>query len=366
MNDDTDCFALDYTAARAKFVAAVATQNAAERTYTNPLPGPDGAALATDTAWFGPDDAARVMVLVSATHGVEGFCGAGAQVDWLRHGTTQPLPDNVAVLLVHAINPHGFAWLRRVTEEGIDLNRNWVDFTTTLPENPGYDTLADAIVPSAMTGAAFDTAETRLAAWRQQHGEPAFQTMLMAGQFKHPNGLFYGGTQLAWARRTLQQIMQDYRLATRDRVAVIDYHTGLGPYGTGEPICGHRPGTVGQTLTRAWYGDSLTEPFLGTSSSAPIAGLSQYGWLDALGDCATFIALEFGTYPPDSIFHALRAEHALYSNARPDWHAPATQRAKTALRHAYYPAKPDWHEMIIFRSRQVIRQTLSGLATDTS
>ena len=32
-------------------------------------------------------------------------------------------PD-LAVMMVHAINPYGFAWLRRTTEEGVDLNRN--------------------------------------------------------------------------------------------------------------------------------------------------------------------------------------------------------------------------------------------------
>ncbi|MEJ0064575.1 MAG: DUF2817 domain-containing protein [Caulobacteraceae bacterium] len=46
--------------------------------------------------------------------------------------------------MIHAINPYGFAWLRRVTEENIDLNRNWIDFSQPPPANPGYDELADA------------------------------------------------------------------------------------------------------------------------------------------------------------------------------------------------------------------------------
>ena len=78
-----------------------------------------------------------LLVTISATHGVEGFCGSGAQVDWLTLGGPEQLPAGVAALMVHAINPHGFAWLRRVTEEGVDLNRNFVDFTAPLPENAG-------------------------------------------------------------------------------------------------------------------------------------------------------------------------------------------------------------------------------------
>ena len=365
--DSQACFAPDYAAARTRFNAACADLGITSKAYANPNVGPAGEALATDAAWFGPVEAPRVLALVSGTHGVEGFCGAAAQLDWLHHGGPGALPGGVAVLLIHAINPHGFAWLRRVTEEGVDLNRNWIDFGESLPENRDYDDLADAIVPGALTGPVFDAAEARLAAWRAEHGELAFQVALNAGQFTQPSGLFYGGTGPSWARRTLEQIIEDDRLAQRDLVAVIDFHTGLGRYGTGEPICGHRPGTPGQAMTRTWYGDSLTEPFLGTSSSVPIVGLSQYGWLRALGDRVAFIALEFGTHEPETTFQALRADHWLHTQSDPKrgdlkWNAPETQRIKAQLRRAYYPAKEDWHELVIFRSRQVIRQALTGMA----
>ena len=35
------------------------------------------------------------------------------------------LPDDVAVLMIHLINPWGTAWMRRVNEDNIDLNRNY-------------------------------------------------------------------------------------------------------------------------------------------------------------------------------------------------------------------------------------------------
>ena len=362
--DTGACFAPDYATARRRFVAACGDHGVNARAYAHPRPGPAGEPLATDAAWFGPAEAARVLVLVSGTHGVEGFCGAAAQLDWLRRGGSGALPEGVALLSVHAINAHGFAWLRRVTEEGIDLNRNWVDFAAPLPENPGYDALADAIVPTALAGPAFDAAQARLAAWRDEHGDGAFRVMLNAGQFGHADGLFYGGRAPSGPRRILERIIADYRLAGRARVAVIDVHTGLGPHGHGEPICGHPPGTPGRASARAWYGDSLTEPFLGTSSSAPIVGLSQYGWLAALGDRVTFIALEFGTCDPDTTFQALRADHWLHARGDPAWHDPRTRRIKAALRRAYDPARTDWRELVIFRCRQVVRQALAGLAAD--
>ncbi len=106
--------------------------------------GPDGGDLSTDVAWIGPRDAERVLVMISATHGVEGFCGSGAQIDWLNRGEAARLSTGFGALLVHAINPYGFAWLRRVTHENVDLNRNWIDFAAPPPENGDYETLRAA------------------------------------------------------------------------------------------------------------------------------------------------------------------------------------------------------------------------------
>jgi Protein of unknown function (DUF2817) len=76
-------------------------------------PGPTGEELATDTAWVGPASAKKVLVTTSATHGVEGYFGSATQVEWLRRATGDTLPQDVAALHIHAINPYGFAWMRR-------------------------------------------------------------------------------------------------------------------------------------------------------------------------------------------------------------------------------------------------------------
>ena len=77
------CFAPDYAAARQRFRLACAKQGAPIRSYASATRGPSGEELATDVAWFGARDARTVMVLTAATHGIEGFCGSGAQLDWM-------------------------------------------------------------------------------------------------------------------------------------------------------------------------------------------------------------------------------------------------------------------------------------------
>ena len=56
--------------------------------------------------------------------------------------------DNLSIVLLHASNPYGFAWGRRVNEDNVDLNRNFVDFDAPLPENPGYNEIRHGIVRS--------------------------------------------------------------------------------------------------------------------------------------------------------------------------------------------------------------------------
>jgi Protein of unknown function (DUF2817) len=353
---DLTVFARAYPEAREKFLQAARAANAAVHPWPHPLAGPDGGTLATDTAWLGPAAAPRVMVVLSGTHGVEGLAGSGPQVDLLR--APPALPDGTAILLVHAVNPHGFAWLRRVTEENVDLNRNWVDFDQPLPANPGNDELHAHYVPASLAPAAIEAAESAIAAWCARAGEAAERVAYSSGQYAHPDGLFYGGRAPTWARRTSEAILARH-LAQARTVAIVDLHTGLGPYGYGEPICNHAPGSERVARARRWWGPSVTEPLRGTSSSQPKWGLTEFGYERALAHADIgFVALEFGTYPPTR--QVLRADAWLWKHGDP--RGPEAVAIRDALRDHFYPPFADWQEMVLFRSRQVFRQALAGLA----
>lgn len=353
----------DYREARSRFTDLCTRKAATLKTYLSTAKGPLGEDLATDVAWLGSTEAERVIVLVSATHGVEGFCGSAAQLDFLTSDLDMAADTGIAVMLVHALNPYGFAHLRRTTHEGIDLNRNGLDFSEPLPDNPGFEELADVMLPRELDGPIFEAAERAIAIFKEKHGDRAFEVARSAGQYTAPHHFFYGGKAPAEAMLTIAKLCSDYKLSERKSVAVIDYHTGLGPFGYGEPICGHKPGEVGQARCRAWYGESLGEPLLGTSSSVPIPGLSQYAWQRHIGkDIMTFIALEFGTYNRDRGRRVLRLDHWLHAYGNYDWQSAETQAIKSQIKHHYFPGSTDWIEMMLFRSRQIIGQTFKGLA----
>src|SRR6185436_12254685 len=167
-------FAASYSEARDKFLAAARVAGATTYRYDNAAKGPRGEALSTDVARLGPDDASRIVMTISSTHGVEGYCGSGFQVDWLASVGAAGLPRDTAAVMVHAINPYGFAWTRRVTEEGNDLNRNYVDHARPYPVNEGYLEIADWLIPKDLSEATLQAAETRLADYRRRVGDVAY------------------------------------------------------------------------------------------------------------------------------------------------------------------------------------------------
>ena len=74
----------------------------------------------TRVAWLGNEDAGKVMVLIAGTHGVEGHAGSAVQIDlWgLIEQRKVNLPEDVAILMIHPLNPFGYAWSRRCDEQG--------------------------------------------------------------------------------------------------------------------------------------------------------------------------------------------------------------------------------------------------------
>ncbi len=359
--NSADSFSPDYQTARVKFLDAALSAGVALDPIPHPERGPDGGALATDVAWIGPREAEAVLVMISATHGVEGFCGSGAQVDWLRREEYRALPDGCAVLMIHAINPYGFAWLRRVTNENVDLNRNWVDFNSPRPVNAGYDALADVICPTEWTAEVQASTGQALAAYAAEHGAMALQQALSGGQYRHPSGVFYGGGEPTWSRRTQTSIFERY-LRGAGRIAIIDYHTGLGPWGYGEQIVVERLGSDRFKRAAGWYGGAITSPLAGGgSTSADIAGdgLSSAPSVLSHAD-VTGMALEFGTKPVMEVLNAVRADNWLHAHGDPL--SPAGQAIKAEVREAFFGDADDWKGMIVGQSLLATRQALKGLA----
>jgi hypothetical protein len=352
---DTELFPANYLSGRQRWLAELGGEMPCF-SYPCSGRGPEGEALFTDTVWIGPEDATKVMVLIGGTHGVEGFAGSAIETDilCLLAGGHLVMPANTALLMVHALTPWGYAWLRRCDADGVDLNRNVVDFFKPLPENSGYEALKPAFLLT-------DTQQRKriFAEFEQLQGREALEKAISGGQYTDPVGPFYGGLVPAHGRLVIEDLLSKYSLQQRD-LAVIDLHTGLGSFGYGEIICDHQPDSPAIKVARLWYGDSVTLPLLGTSSSVPKLGLLDYAWHAIMNERSCYITLEFGTYRTDQLFEVLLRDHQLWAQSGNDL---ARLEHSQLMRQHFCPNDKAWREMVLFRARQVISQALRGIST---
>ena len=97
-------FSVNYQQARQKFITSSRVAGAEIDSFANSCSGIGGAGLFTDVASIGRAAAANVLVLMSGTHGVEGFAGSAIQCHWLPHLAAQLAKQpQLGVILIHAL-----------------------------------------------------------------------------------------------------------------------------------------------------------------------------------------------------------------------------------------------------------------------
>ena len=358
-----ESFSASYAQARVKFLEAAATAGLAIESHPHPLLGRDGEAIAMDVARDGAADADKLLIVTSACHGVEGYCGSGVQVfalhddEWRAKARAQ----GVAVLYVHALNPYGFSHIRRTTHENVDLNRNFHDFSKPLPVNEAYRELSPLLLPAQWPPDAQNDAA--MAQFIETRGATAFQAAISRGQHEFADGLFFGGTAPTWSNQTIRAVLRQHA-ARAKRVAWIDLHTGLGPSGLGERIFACKDDAAALARARTWWGGNgathVTSIYDGSSTSAFLTGLM---WMAFYEECPqaeyTGIAMEYGTVPWQDVTQALRGEHWLHKH--PNAPVDLARAIKQKLLDAFYTDTDAWKGQIISQARQSMLQAADGL-----
>lgn len=360
MNDPHTGFSKSYAQAREKFLNAAQAAGLQVDSHVHPLVGRDGETLAMDVVLDGAPDAPSLLVLSSACHGVEGYCGSGVQINALHnaHWRAAAKAQGVAVLYVHALNPYGFSHVRRVTHENVDINRNFQDFSKPLPDNAAYREIEPLLLPEAWPPDAANAAATQH--YIAERGIKAYQSAVSQGQHEFPDGLFFGGQAPTWSNLTLRQVLQKYG-QTCQKLAWIDLHTGLGPSGVGERIFACADDAAAYQRAKAWWGQGITSIYDGSSSSPMLTGLM---WMAAYQECPqaqyTGIALEYGTQPPDQVLQALRGDHWL--QLHPEAPDMLGQTIKQDLMNAFYTDTDAWRSQILEQAMDAMHQAVNGLS----
>jgi hypothetical protein len=358
----SDHFAPDYQSARQRFQARAEERGATLASHSIAERARDGAELAIDTAYLGPAEPECVITISSGLHGVEGFAGSAVQHQLLAEQLDGlSLPASCGLLLVHALNPYGFAAVRRVNESNVDLNRNFMRHPEGHVPNPGYEELFDFINPPTLDEEIDAQNRARLFEYAQEHGMAELQAVLTVGQYVHPEGVQFGGQREEESNRLLRQIAS---AETRGagRVAWIDVHTGLGPSGEVEMITESAPDDPDFLRAKAWWGESVRSTVSGESLSAAVHGSIERGLSEALPGCElTAVGAEFGTHDSVRVFAAMRADNWLHHHGELD--SEQGVAIKREILEVFRPEDPKWGARVLEVAAGVIEQTREGLVS---
>lgn len=288
---------------------------------------------------------------------MEGFAGSAAQTAALHGSLFSSLSQQTGVVLVHALNPYGFAHISRFNENNVDLNRNFRDWSEPLPPpHPDTKQLTRIILS--------DETDPRLADYIEANGRSHYETVLTKGQYQFAKGLCYGGRKASWSNQVWHRVLRPFS-STVDTVYHLDLHSGYGQRGQAT-ILSSAPATasLGQWALDVW-GDAVVAPDAHSLSAA--AGCIEESLPRIFNRAKVLTAtIEIGTRAfsevVDSLVTANRCLHGAASFCTDN----QKQAVRDNLRESYAPHDPIWQKSAVTAYLACMEQAVARIARTDS
>lgn len=351
-------FSTDTVEADAKFAAAAQAAGATRTQVRHPRPGPNGEPLHVSFARAGAPGARKVLLALSATHGCEGFAGAAVQAGVLEN-LRELVPAGVGVVLAHLVNPWGMAWSRREDHENIDLFRNFHYHDDPIEPDPLFDAVDDAMdLPRYAQHSAEHKLRVRDEMIAKHGSEARLVAAIRRGQHHRPRSQMYHGNAPCWSWHVLREALPPL-LAGATQLAVIDIHTGFGPYGHGTVMSYDAPGDPRHERVKRWMGGAVYTP--GMDADIPAHRKSPFAfiadWVPGLQ--VTSAILEYGTYPPEETRDVFPLNHHYHVYGDPL--SPEGRAVGRRYRRFCYPEEPRWNGLVWTNGADVVQRFARGL-----
>lgn len=356
----TDRLPLTYDECRARFRRTAAEAGLAVRVDAIEARGPEGQQLTVDSVWLGPDRPRRALTVLSGVHGVEGFACSAIQTGLLARLDPTSLPDDVGVLLVHAVNPWGMAWWRRQNEHNVDLNRNWRRDELDPVHNDAYDELHPLACPDTPGLPSVEDLLTDAMAVVAERGLEWVRDGITAGQYRHPDGLHWGGERTEASNRIVADLVVEH-LAGVERALTIDLHTGHGPFGEVTLLSDQPPGSAQDAVLRRVAGDvARVEATTGNpeATTGVKSGQIGNGIGGLLGDAEHHAtSAELGTAPDEEQLAATYLESWVHRHG--DRNEPEHAAVVWRYRCCFTPDDPEWERTVLPRGAVLLDRALA-------
>jgi hypothetical protein len=244
----------------------------------------------------------------------------------------------------------------------VDLNRNFVDHGKPYPSNPGYAEVHPIVTPAEWNDASIAGIFRGLDAYRQKVGEKPFSTAFNGGQYSHADGIYFGGQREQWANYAFREAVAKH-VAHAKHAAIIDLHTGIGPWMEHIYLCFHKEGSPARERARAWWGERAVN-LAGVTHKA----LADYQGvlIDAFAAAmpkaqVTSIVVEFGTLKREEVQRANMGGRWLrYHGAK---YPALARKVHAEFCEAFYPSDPQWRAAALEQSREIFERGIKGIGS---
>ena len=307
----------------------------------------------------------RLLILSSAVHGIEGYVGSAVQQMFMEELLEKTDLSDLGVLLIHGINPYGFKYNRRVTENNVDLNRNCSnDVKLYKSINAGYSDLYAMLNPKGeVSRTSIKNIFFQVDAIQKivKYSMGTLRQAILQGQYQYQEGLYFGGKELEPSIKVLtpllKQIAKNYEI-----VFNIDLHSGYGARGTLHLF----PNPVKDKKLKK----DLEKIFSG----------NHIDWGDGddfytvTGDFTSYIGeilpdkyyipmgFEFGTLDSQTTMGSIKSLHNMIVENQGFHHNYKTKKDETKINQnileMYYPSSENWRSKAISDARVILSKSL--------
>lgn len=307
---------------------------------------------------------ANLILISSGVHGAEAYVGSTLQAFFLNKIMSSIDRRTTSVVMLHTLNPWGAITGRRVTENNVDLNRNFSHSDRLYQSrNPAYGSITSVVNPET-------PAKTGWIPWLEfywQAGTMLMQTpmgqlrrALLQGQYQFPDGLYFGGSRPEPVVEPVSSYMAKHLSSGNlRRVLILDIHTGYGAAGhmhlmpnpiQGTPLVRERAEALMMTTVGQYsIEDAVNDPDFYDSTGDFSSFLADSSM--AKGIPAVPLILEFGTLDSQTIWGSLTSLYRVVRENQFFHHGSGDKKDELAItsgfREMFFPQDQAWQETVV-------------------
>jgi hypothetical protein len=355
-------YSSDYFEARERFREAARQTGATLHSHALSAEAPNRERLWIDAAVLGPTDARSALVLSSGLHGVEAVFGAAVILSWLSFWD-KFVPVGLRVVILHSLNPYGQVYRRRVNEDNVDLNRNFLPEGEAYAGSPPLYSRIDRYINPRKSPAKWDAWALTLGMIATRYGKRRLFETIPVGQYEFPRGLFFGGHGPCESTKYVQRWLPEF-LGDAQNVLHVDLHTGLGKRGD----VGLFFDRVASDPQSAWFDPWKNlchfQPTPGAATPHKPTPYKTRGSFDlwtqkTFADRTyRFATLEVGTCTSYRILEALRAENQAFFYGGG---SPKFAWAQDRMAQCFAPSEPAWRAKSLVKVNNLLWEMTNSL-----